>query len=629
MPGLESIVRAVAHLERRSAANHEVEGTGTAVVGTANSCSPKEQLLVPQQMLSPSPPRLVSTDSAEGRVVLVPPPVGSPKVMYHDGYSRFLPYYDDQHALVQERLQQQRQQERLHITNQMNPMLMEENGRHDHRAWIGGGEDANYHSRPFPQRMTQRFVSDHGIVIQVPPPLETMSGTHFARAFPGSICDEHPAVGSGEAVVSGKPSSPSPVGMECNRSESPRQPMVPPSALLKKAKKNATLSPEALEGLISPSVSTLLPRIAKITTDLDLYFASMEDLCKACQKEHGKKLFVPDPNQSFDQVEANDVLLGRGGETNHHTGNVQYRMVVKASQPAYLFAKRRDKPRIAGAIVCVVRALRGRFLKKGDANNLLVDVGNTRAREKTSQALREGAPELRGFTKSTEQATPERTDAASHPHNIHHHRQGPIPHEHLPVVSGHHSPSSSPPTHNLHHPNHEHQHHHATYYMVPPPPAGTLRQHHHDGPPPGYYMEHPAQYHPHHPHHGFSVAAVAPLQARMDYATSTASLEQHPSVLSLKGGSPCSHDSKLPGTPSQQGDPAEVSLQSSSDVAAAISTDVDSEEDRRNCAQSPSSSTTASTWSSPAKAAPSGSKVARGPRIKRLKKRLEETSSEQ
>ena len=69
-------------------------------------------------------------------------------------------------------------------------------------------------------------------------------------------------------------------------------------------------------------------------------------------------------------------------------------MLVKACQPAYLRAKRRDKPCIAAGIVLAVRKVGGRFLKK-DSQNTWKDVGNSRAREKTSQALREGAPELR------------------------------------------------------------------------------------------------------------------------------------------------------------------------------------------------------------------------------------------
>lgn len=98
-------------------------------------------------------------------------------------------------------------------------------------------------------------------------------------------------------------------------------------------------------------------------------------------------------------INENDVLCGRGGETNHHPGNIQYRRLVKIHQRAYLEAKRRDKPRIAKIIVDQIRNQNpsGRFLKKINCRDKLMwqDVGNVKAREKTSQALREGAPEIR------------------------------------------------------------------------------------------------------------------------------------------------------------------------------------------------------------------------------------------
>merc|ERR1740130_1607848 len=96
-------------------------------------------------------------------------------------------------------------------------------------------------------------------------------------------------------------------------------------------------------------------------------------------------------------VQLNDVLCGRGGETNHHPGNVRYRSLVKAYQKLYLLAKRRDKPKIAQCIVVSVRGVNGRFLKRtknANKGSAWVDVGNVKAREKTSQALREGAPNL-------------------------------------------------------------------------------------------------------------------------------------------------------------------------------------------------------------------------------------------
>jgi len=103
-------------------------------------------------------------------------------------------------------------------------------------------------------------------------------------------------------------------------------------------------------------------------------------------------------------VQPNDVLCGRGGETNHHSGNVQYRSLVKAYQKLYLLAKRRDKPKIAQCIVVSVRGVGGRFLKRISSTEHgpgWVDVGHVKAREKTSQALREGAPDLRQSSTNT------------------------------------------------------------------------------------------------------------------------------------------------------------------------------------------------------------------------------------
>jgi hypothetical protein len=70
-----------------------------------------------------------------------------------------------------------------------------------------------------------------------------------------------------------------------------------------------------------------------------------------------------------------------------------------------LKAKKRDKPAVASIIVEKVREKDGRFLRRVGSNSqgqiLWVDIGDDRAREKTCQALREGAPELRRKRKAT------------------------------------------------------------------------------------------------------------------------------------------------------------------------------------------------------------------------------------
>jgi hypothetical protein len=93
-----------------------------------------------------------------------------------------------------------------------------------------------------------------------------------------------------------------------------------------------------------------------------------------------------------------DILSGRGGATNSHAGNQAFRNLIKSRQRLYLKAKKRDKPGVARTIVEMIRKNGGRFLEKYNPRGgeiVYVDIGDERAREKVSQALREGAPELR------------------------------------------------------------------------------------------------------------------------------------------------------------------------------------------------------------------------------------------
>lgn len=107
---------------------------------------------------------------------------------------------------------------------------------------------------------------------------------------------------------------------------------------------------------------------------------------------------IPPPPLITDITPA-DVLCGRGGATNSHSGNRSFRSLVKDHQDQYLRAKKRDKPAVASIIVDLIRDKGGRFLRRYDTDHTgqvrWVDIGDDRAREKTCQALRENAPELR------------------------------------------------------------------------------------------------------------------------------------------------------------------------------------------------------------------------------------------
>ena len=126
------------------------------------------------------------------------------------------------------------------------------------------------------------------------------------------------------------------------------------------------------------------------------------------------------PTTNITHPGPNDILLGRGGGTNSHTGNVKFRKLVAAHKLRYLAATKADKPSVARDVVKEWRSMDppGRFLAKVDGssaedddttnydnsgggiddsdrgsgnNNIAVwyDVGEKKAREKASQCLRE------------------------------------------------------------------------------------------------------------------------------------------------------------------------------------------------------------------------------------------------
>lgn len=103
------------------------------------------------------------------------------------------------------------------------------------------------------------------------------------------------------------------------------------------------------------------------------------------------------PLEGIKDPSKNDVLYGRGGGTNHHDGNKRYRKLVEGRKVDYVNSKRLDKPLVSLDIIREWRGQRppGRFLKFDEKKEVWLDVGDKKAREKTSQALREKAPLLR------------------------------------------------------------------------------------------------------------------------------------------------------------------------------------------------------------------------------------------
>lgn len=119
------------------------------------------------------------------------------------------------------------------------------------------------------------------------------------------------------------------------------------------------------------------------------------------------------------EITPNDVLCGRGGNINSHPGNERFRRMVESKKRLYLTSRfKREKRVIACNIVDEIKAQNGRFLAKIEVTGSKrgrkkapdpgwYEVDIEKAREKTSQALRENATEIRKeLMTGTETTTP-------------------------------------------------------------------------------------------------------------------------------------------------------------------------------------------------------------------------------
>jgi hypothetical protein len=108
---------------------------------------------------------------------------------------------------------------------------------------------------------------------------------------------------------------------------------------------------------------------------------------KKKRKRKPRKKVVPEVKVYVEPTDV-DVLLGRGGRSNHHPGNKRYREEVKNLHKWYLGIEDKDeKTDLSQCLVDYVHSYEGRFLEK-DSNGWFL-VPNIVARRKASQALRE------------------------------------------------------------------------------------------------------------------------------------------------------------------------------------------------------------------------------------------------
>jgi hypothetical protein len=121
--------------------------------------------------------------------------------------------------------------------------------------------------------------------------------------------------------------------------------------------------------------------------------------------------------EGIDYPTGNDVMLGRGGGTNTHMGNIHFRQLVREHKHSYITASKAEKPKVAMLVVQAWRALEppGRFLAKSDPSmgddSYWHDVGDKEARKKASQCLRERTPEVLPLIKSCNEKEAEKKEA--------------------------------------------------------------------------------------------------------------------------------------------------------------------------------------------------------------------------
>ncbi|CAJ1961255.1 unnamed protein product [Cylindrotheca closterium] len=115
------------------------------------------------------------------------------------------------------------------------------------------------------------------------------------------------------------------------------------------------------------------------------------------RKRKKRPKLVPE-HKTYVIISQHDVLLGRGGKSNHHPGNKRYREEVENFRPLYAsLTTDEEKTSMSQALVDVMEQMGGRFLeedKRKDDNGKNVSHGwyvvpNIVARRKASQALRE------------------------------------------------------------------------------------------------------------------------------------------------------------------------------------------------------------------------------------------------
>lgn len=149
-----------------------------------------------------------------------------------------------------------------------------------------------------------------------------------------------------------------------------------------------------IQDLESCSVSRSLPTELDVDTHEKRSLSSSESKMapiaqgtKRKRKRAPRKKIIP-LNKKYLEPTEKDVLMGRGGKSNHHRGNMRYRAEIERLQGQYKKTDDKDeKTKISEMLVSDVQSYGGNFLEKDDNGWYVID--DMVARRKVSQALRE------------------------------------------------------------------------------------------------------------------------------------------------------------------------------------------------------------------------------------------------
>lgn len=88
-------------------------------------------------------------------------------------------------------------------------------------------------------------------------------------------------------------------------------------------------------------------------------------------------------------MNANDVLSGRGNSVNQHSGNIKFRQIVASKGERYWSSTRDERQTCIKEVIEQITSNNGRFLSKVDDNGLRQMMCTKKIKQKTSQAFRD------------------------------------------------------------------------------------------------------------------------------------------------------------------------------------------------------------------------------------------------